>query len=228
VNSCPFASSVSVHSQLSPPPCHNSRSTRCHAGATEEELQTLLHVAICSTITSSINISMDAGPEAEDSSTPPDGFREEEVDFRGENEEASSVPSELPLASPSDGNGAARVPRPRMALSGEACGICLCEFASGEELHSLHADQHFFHQACLFEWLRIRACCPSCRLPLRGREGGGGADAAEVAATAGAAAGADGGAAGPEAAAAGETAAVDSVSEQIEEAPSPAGAMQQG
>ena len=26
---------------------------------------------------------------------------------------------------------------------------------------------HYFHKGCLFEWLRIRASCPTCRLPLR-------------------------------------------------------------
>ena len=29
------------------------------------------------------------------------------------------------------------------------------------------------HQACIFEWLRIRAACPTCRLPLLNRGGGG-------------------------------------------------------
>eukprot|EP00955_Chlamydomonas_euryale_P087794 364325-Chlamydomonas_euryale.AAC.1 len=91
-----------------------------------------------------------------------------------------------------------------VALTGEQCGICLSEFLTGDRLHTVHdaggragdggcsgggscsgrdgaGGAHFFHQACLFEWLRIRGACPTCRLPLRrsapqgegaGQEGG--------------------------------------------------------
>ena len=37
----------------------------------------------------------------------------------------------------------------------------------------LHTCSHTTTQACIFEWLRIRAACPTCRLPLLNRGGGG-------------------------------------------------------
>lgn len=52
----------------------------------------------------------------------------------------------------------------RVALAGEPCGICLAEFAPGEILRSCDGEIHFFHPACLFEWLRMKASCPTCRL----------------------------------------------------------------
>ena len=55
-------------------------------------------------------------------------------------------------------------------LAGEPCGICLAEFEAGEALKSADGV-HFFHPGCIFEWLRIRAACPTCRQPLASRVG---------------------------------------------------------
>jgi hypothetical protein len=52
----------------------------------------------------------------------------------------------------------------QVALAGEQCGICLAEFCAGEVLRSCDGEVHFFHPACLFEWLRMKASCPTCRL----------------------------------------------------------------
>ncbi len=62
------------------------------------------------------------------------------------------------------------VPLRTVQLAGEPCGICLSEFTAGENLRSVDG-LHFFHTGCISEWLRIRAACPTCRLPLKGVSG---------------------------------------------------------
>ncbi|TVU23315.1 hypothetical protein EJB05_25671, partial [Eragrostis curvula] len=47
-----------------------------------------------------------------------------------------------------------------------ACGVCLSELADGEAVRVLPACMHYFHTACVGEWLRERATCPLCRAPL--------------------------------------------------------------
>ncbi|KAG2497436.1 hypothetical protein HYH03_004591 [Edaphochlamys debaryana] len=49
-------------------------------------------------------------------------------------------------------------------LNGTCC-ICLGAFAEGDQLKSLQCI-HYHHAACLDEWLRIRACCPLCKIVL--------------------------------------------------------------
>ncbi|XP_062182199.1 probable E3 ubiquitin-protein ligase ATL45 [Phragmites australis] len=46
------------------------------------------------------------------------------------------------------------------------CGVCLSELADGEAVRVLPACMHYFHAACVDEWLRARATCPLCRAPL--------------------------------------------------------------
>ncbi|GAX78321.1 hypothetical protein CEUSTIGMA_g5763.t1 [Chlamydomonas eustigma] len=53
----------------------------------------------------------------------------------------------------------------QLPVMGELCGICLSEFCVGDELRSADG-QHYFHMACLKEWLLIRAVCPTCRMPM--------------------------------------------------------------
>ncbi|XP_006663685.1 RING-H2 finger protein ATL66-like [Oryza brachyantha] len=46
-----------------------------------------------------------------------------------------------------------------------ACTVCLAEFADGEAVRLLPVCMHYFHAACIDEWLRTRATatCPLCR-----------------------------------------------------------------
>lgn len=74
----------------------------------------------------------------------------------------------------------ARLPRPRPAMACQpppctstyrrddgwketACTVCLSEFADGEVIRLLPECMHYFHAACIDEWLRTRATCPLCR-----------------------------------------------------------------
>ncbi|XP_002450053.1 E3 ubiquitin-protein ligase EL5 [Sorghum bicolor] len=47
-----------------------------------------------------------------------------------------------------------------------SCGVCLAELADGEALRVLPACMHFFHAACVNEWLQGHDTCPLCRAPL--------------------------------------------------------------
>jgi hypothetical protein len=43
-----------------------------------------------------------------------------------------------------------------------SCPICLSDMVVGEEVRVLTC-RHTFHRACLDEWLRVNASCPTCR-----------------------------------------------------------------
>ncbi|CAO2150471.1 unnamed protein product [Urochloa humidicola] len=46
------------------------------------------------------------------------------------------------------------------------CSVCLGELAEdGEALKMLMPCKHYFHAACVDQWLRKRATCPICRAP---------------------------------------------------------------
>lgn len=42
------------------------------------------------------------------------------------------------------------------------CPICLSEMVVGEKVRILQCN-HFFHNACVDEWLKVNASCPTCR-----------------------------------------------------------------
>ena len=44
------------------------------------------------------------------------------------------------------------------------CAICLIEFCG--KLRLLPCC-HWFHENCIFRWLKINSTCPNCRHPLR-------------------------------------------------------------
>jgi len=43
------------------------------------------------------------------------------------------------------------------------CPVCLCEFAEGENLKSLPACVHFYHEECIDRWLMVGHSCPLCK-----------------------------------------------------------------
>ncbi|KAG5518530.1 hypothetical protein PMAC_002926 [Pneumocystis sp. 'macacae'] len=46
----------------------------------------------------------------------------------------------------------------------ERCVICLNNYQIGEECRELNKCKHFFHKACIDEWLMTgRNTCPTCR-----------------------------------------------------------------
>ncbi|CAL4985805.1 unnamed protein product [Urochloa decumbens] len=47
-----------------------------------------------------------------------------------------------------------------------SCGVCLSELADGEIIRVLPACMHYFHAACVGEWLSAHHTCPLCRAPL--------------------------------------------------------------
>ncbi|KAF9143429.1 hypothetical protein BGX30_000495 [Mortierella sp. GBA39] len=42
-----------------------------------------------------------------------------------------------------------------------SCSICLCEYEDLDELRHLPCD-HYFHQECVDEWLKLKRTCPLC------------------------------------------------------------------
>jgi hypothetical protein len=87
-------------------------------------------------------------------------------------------PKEEELASSVDGDG---VPPAEVALEVRApgpvlcayrrgdgwreptCPVCLSDFADGETIRVLPACMHYFHAACVGEWLCDNDTCPLCR-----------------------------------------------------------------
>ena len=44
------------------------------------------------------------------------------------------------------------------------CSICLCEFQDDEEITPLPCTaKHYFHSACIENWLKTNNTCPLCR-----------------------------------------------------------------
>jgi len=72
----------------------------------------------------------------------------------------------------------------RSAHHGDTCSICLSTFQAGDDLRGLGcpsaSTRHFFHRACIDEWLGIRGCCPLCKFEVL--DGGGGDGAAQLSA----------------------------------------------
>jgi hypothetical protein len=46
------------------------------------------------------------------------------------------------------------------------CGVCLAELADGDALRVLPPCMHYFHDACVGDWIRVHATCPFCRGPV--------------------------------------------------------------
>ena len=51
---------------------------------------------------------------------------------------------------------------------GLICGVCLADLEDGVAVRVLPACMHYFHAACIGEWLRGHETCPLCRAPLVG------------------------------------------------------------
>ena len=65
-------------------------------------------------------------------------------------------------------------------LDKESCAICLkdfiynkdkvdkifCKVTQDENIHET-ACNHYFHERCLFNWIKYRNICPVCRKPLK-------------------------------------------------------------
>lgn len=47
------------------------------------------------------------------------------------------------------------------------CCICLMDFKDDDELAELKCDErHYFHSACLEDWLKRKYECPLCKKPV--------------------------------------------------------------
>lgn len=47
------------------------------------------------------------------------------------------------------------------------CAICLVNFGDDEEVVPLPCNpRHYFHEACIEEWLKTNSVCPLCRTPV--------------------------------------------------------------
>lgn len=48
----------------------------------------------------------------------------------------------------------------------DCCAICMCDMEEGEDVHKL-VCKHFFHEACVGQWLKDNATCPICKFVLK-------------------------------------------------------------
>jgi len=48
--------------------------------------------------------------------------------------------------------------------SNKDCAICTTQFEENQQIITLPCDpRHYFHEACIRDWLDIRSSCPICR-----------------------------------------------------------------
>ncbi|CAO2153102.1 unnamed protein product [Urochloa humidicola] len=88
---------------------------------------------------------------------------------RSDEEEAGEEgQQQLPAAAAEQAAGPPLVCRYRRADGWRetSCGVCLSELADGEVIRVLPPCMHYFHAACVGEWLSRHATCPLCRAPL--------------------------------------------------------------
>lgn len=52
----------------------------------------------------------------------------------------------------------------KMNEEGTLCAICLIELTTAKTCQ-LHCE-HFFHKACMIEWIKFNQICPLCRVKL--------------------------------------------------------------
>jgi E3 ubiquitin-protein ligase DOA10 len=49
----------------------------------------------------------------------------------------------------------------------KSCAICLMDYEESDEIAELKCDQrHYFHSACLQDWLKKKLECPLCKRPV--------------------------------------------------------------
>ncbi|CAI9094304.1 OLC1v1030021C1 [Oldenlandia corymbosa var. corymbosa] len=52
---------------------------------------------------------------------------------------------------------------PEQCSDDGTCPICLCDYQPKDTLRSIPECNHYFHAACIDEWLKINGSCPLCR-----------------------------------------------------------------
>ena len=53
----------------------------------------------------------------------------------------------------------------------KSCAICLMDYEETDEIAELRCDQrHYFHSACLQDWLKKKLECPLCKRPVNQNE----------------------------------------------------------
>ena len=49
----------------------------------------------------------------------------------------------------------------------DSCVICMENYAANDVIAELQCDKrHFFHEACLKDWLKKKTECPLCKKPV--------------------------------------------------------------
>lgn len=49
----------------------------------------------------------------------------------------------------------------------KSCAICLMDYEESDEIAELKCDKrHYFHSACLQDWLKKKLECPLCKRPV--------------------------------------------------------------
>lgn len=54
---------------------------------------------------------------------------------------------------------------PETSVEEGECSVCLMDFEAGSKLRVMPCS-HYFHEQCIFSWLRLNHVCPLCRFPL--------------------------------------------------------------
>ncbi|KAI4370713.1 hypothetical protein MLD38_019033 [Melastoma candidum] len=53
-----------------------------------------------------------------------------------------------------------------MEEGGSRCSICLLEYKGSDTITMLPVCDHFFHQGCVDQWMKLHSTCPICRISL--------------------------------------------------------------
>ncbi|KAK3239359.1 hypothetical protein CYMTET_50719 [Cymbomonas tetramitiformis] len=59
-----------------------------------------------------------------------------------------------------------------LAKEDAQCSVCLCDYEEDDALRKLPSCEHYFHVACIDQWLHENTSCPLCRMNLKHQAAG--------------------------------------------------------
>lgn len=102
-------------------------------------------------------------------------YHPEHDDVYPQEDDANDMDADVMAADDVDGHqcfggvpasGEAIVSLPETSVKEGECSVCLENFEAGNSKLRMMPCSHYFHEQCIFDWLRVSHVCPLCRFPL--------------------------------------------------------------